>query len=677
MPAASAFTFDYSSQSQIVTFTVPQTGLYDILAFGAQGGTGASGGAGGLGAEVGGDFLLTAGQTLTIAVGGAGSATSFTGGGGGGGSFVVLGSTALVVAGGGGGGGYVGLAGGPGQVGTSGLAGGNGIGGNGTPGAGGAGGTDGAGGGGGGGGRRPDGSFASSGGGGGGGFDSAGGGGGGGNGGGGGASFAGGLGGGSSYGATGGFGGGGGSALGGGGGGGYSGGGGGGGPTNGGAGGGGGGGGSFYNSSLISADLVRFAGVRSGNGSVTITPLFVLNTPPSIAGAAAGQATGDNAAVKPFSGVTVTDPDAGQTETATVTLLAAGNGVLSNLGGGALSADGLTYTVSGTAAQVQTALSGLVFTPTANQVAPGRTVTTGFALTVSDGTATATDSTTSLVATSVNDAPVGVADTWATVIEEDTEATINPAALLANDTDPDTGDTKTPVSVQALSAKGATVGLDATSGQIYFIADAGAFDALGDGNTTTDTFTYTLRDAAGATSTAAVTVTVRGAADGQNIYGTNGADVLTGTARNEQIEAGNGDDTVRGGAGIDRLLGQNGNDALYGEDGADLLWGDRGDDLLNGGRGDDVLTGGLGNDVFEFGPLGGDDRITDFKPGADLIRLTGGVLFDRAEAGQFYGGASSAQDTRLFFKDAAGAAQGTVVVENVTGLNWGGLIAVA
>jgi hypothetical protein len=62
-------------------------------------------GAGGLGAEIGGDFVLTTGEILQIAVGGKGSDTIF-GGGGGGGSFVVgPGNPSLIVAGGGGGGG--------------------------------------------------------------------------------------------------------------------------------------------------------------------------------------------------------------------------------------------------------------------------------------------------------------------------------------------------------------------------------------------------------------------------------------------------------------------------------------------------------------------------------------------------------------------------------------------
>jgi hypothetical protein len=65
---AAPVVFDFAFTGSIVDFTVPTIGSYQIIAFGAQGG----GGSGGLGAEIGGDFSLTAGETLQIAVGGAG-----------------------------------------------------------------------------------------------------------------------------------------------------------------------------------------------------------------------------------------------------------------------------------------------------------------------------------------------------------------------------------------------------------------------------------------------------------------------------------------------------------------------------------------------------------------------------------------------------------------------------
>ena len=148
--------FDFTYSGSLVDFTIPTTDTYQILAFGAQGGSGVGCavclippipvGAGGRGAEIGGNFLLTAGEVLQIAVGGAGGTPSDGGGGGGGGSFVVgPHNTPLVIAGGGGGGGadpgtnsgvpgqggLTGPNGGAGAPSTAGPIGGGGTGGNG------------------------------------------------------------------------------------------------------------------------------------------------------------------------------------------------------------------------------------------------------------------------------------------------------------------------------------------------------------------------------------------------------------------------------------------------------------------------------------------------------------------------------------------------------------------
>jgi hypothetical protein len=103
-PAFASTTYSYTGGGQ--TFTVPITGAYTIVAYGAQGGA-SSLYSGGLGAEIGDTFDLTAGDVLQIDVGGTGSAGPSGAGGGGGGSFVVdtTDGAILVIAGGGGGGG--------------------------------------------------------------------------------------------------------------------------------------------------------------------------------------------------------------------------------------------------------------------------------------------------------------------------------------------------------------------------------------------------------------------------------------------------------------------------------------------------------------------------------------------------------------------------------------------
>ncbi len=247
----------YSYTGTIQEYTVTVSGVYEIIAYGAQGGASyVQGGAqGGLGAEVGIAANLSVGTELEILVGGAGESDDDAGGGGGG-TFVALvfpGAFQLVpivVAGGGGGASFQT----PGSPGLTTTAGGNGggyptVGTGGTNGSGGGASASfghGAGGGGGfngNGGTGPDGT-------------------------GGGDSFLAGGSGGSSSGdgdGDGGFGGGGGGAeniFGGGGGGGYSGGGG------GGDSGAGGGGGSYVNSA--GTEFVDVSGEKSGNGMVTI-----------------------------------------------------------------------------------------------------------------------------------------------------------------------------------------------------------------------------------------------------------------------------------------------------------------------------------------------------------------------------------------------------------------------
>ena len=98
------------------------------------------------------------------------------------------------------------------------------------------------------------------------------------------------------------------------------------------------------------------------------------------------------------------------------------------------------------------------------------------------------------------------------------------------------------------------------------------------------------------------------------------AEFLSGSTGDDNLEGGDGNDTLRGGRGEDNLHGGDGDDQIRGGAHTDHLWGDLGDDelkgnngndYLDGGTGEDVLFGGNGNDHLE----GGSDEVKDFLYG--------------------------------------------------------------
>ncbi|MGH1464728.1 MAG: calcium-binding protein [Cognatishimia sp.] len=94
----------------------------------------------------------------------------------------------------------------------------------------------------------------------------------------------------------------------------------------------------------------------------------------------------------------------------------------------------------------------------------------------------------------------------------------------------------------------------------------------------------------------------------ENVFGSNHADIITGTngfgkilrgsGGNDTINGLSGHDRLEGGTGLDRLIGGTGNDTLLGGAHSDKLFGGLGDDYLDGGSGfDRVLYTGLSSGV--------------------------------------------------------------------------------
>jgi 2',3'-cyclic-nucleotide 2'-phosphodiesterase (5'-nucleotidase family) len=127
--------------------------------------------------------------------------------------------------------------------------------------------------------------------------------------------------------------------------------------------------------------------------------------------------------------------------------------------------------------------------------------------------------------------------------------------------------------------------------------------------------------------------------------GTDGDDVLVGTAeedvidgkggndriwtgrKDDYVNSGDGDDKVSGQGGDDTLLGGNGDDSLYGEAGDDIISGGDGNDFILAWKGNDTVSGGKGGDIFVFSASHGTDIITDFTVGEDRIGFKQGLTF--------------------------------------------------
>ena len=111
---------------------------------------------------------------------------------------------------------------------------------------------------------------------------------------------------------------------------------------------------------------------------------------------------------------------------------------------------------------------------------------------------------------SLNAAPVAVADLVA-INEDAAQAIIAAADLLANDTDPDVGDIPSLTGFDAITVQGNTVTQDAAGDLVLNIGDR--YRSLGAGQTASDSFSYTISDAADLTSTASVNVNIAGMND--------------------------------------------------------------------------------------------------------------------------------------------------------------------
>lgn len=124
--------------------------------------------------------------------------------------------------------------------------------------------------------------------------------------------------------------------------------------------------------------------------------------------------------------------------------------------------------------------------------------------------------------------------------------------------------------------------------------------------------------------------------------GTNGDDVLRGTAAKDVIVGLDGDDQIFGfgggdilcgGPGRDRIEGGPGKDLIFGAGGGDRLFGGPGDDVVLAERGSDRAYGGRGNDLVDGGV--GVDRLYGDSEIDSCITDVNDVFLRRCEGGNY------------------------------------------
>ena len=153
-------------------------------------------------------------------------------------------------------------------------------------------------------------------------------------------------------------------------------------------------------------------------------------------------------------------------------------------------------------------------------LAAGQIATDSFSYTVSDGRGGSASATVTLSVRGVNDAPSAVADS-ATGAANAT-LTVNSAnGVLANDSDPDSGDNA--LQVSALNGNSGVIGqvttlasgaqLTLNSDGSYVYVPGSAFVQLNQGEIGFDSFSYTVSDSQGGSSTATVSIELTGVND--------------------------------------------------------------------------------------------------------------------------------------------------------------------
>lgn len=401
-------------------------------------------------------------------------------------------------------------------------------------------------------------------------------------------------------------------------------------------------------------NTLSVTGLNADNGSVTdnldgtftITPTAAYSGPVELTYLVSDGQGGEAAASQLFKlapAAVVNDPPAG----AATAILAAGTEDTpytvsrSDLLQGFTDPNGDTLSITGLGADQGSVVDNgdgtYTITSTANYNGP-----VSLSYSVTDGTDSIAASQ-SFTLAAVNDAPTANSDTGS-ADENETKS----VDVLANDTDVDAGDSKTLASIDSvivLSGNASVNGVN-TAGALSIVNSqillnpGTLFDPLNNGETATVLVNYTMHDAANASSSSVLTLTINGATDGpdlniingtsgndRNLNGTAGADQISGLAGKDTIDAKNSDDVIIGGEGKDDVHGGAGNDTVMASmnDDNDDYYGDMGFDTYDASQTSAALTINL-QEGEAFSSQTGKDDLRGFENvigGSGNDRITG------------------------------------------------------
>jgi Ca2+-binding RTX toxin-like protein len=154
----------------------------------------------------------------------------------------------------------------------------------------------------------------------------------------------------------------------------------------------------------------------------------------------------------------------------------------------------------------------------------------------------------------------------------------------------------------------------------------------------------------------------------ENVETGNGHDTIFGNSGNNVLKAGAGNDTVGGGSGSDTIEGAAGNDTLNGDGGHDTIKGGSGNDTIRGGSGNDVIHADGNADTIRWnaGDLGL-DTIHGFTLGTDKVAFGNGFLDAGDPADHLLVFDSGASDSLLLANIQGGGYEAIATFKGITG----------